>query len=160
MVALIIKVNHMIFMLFSFYSKLIVNGYVCLCFGVDVRLRAHPDSQQPGKGGITQTSEHREKQLPYNQKNPETVDGGYQWTGLCIFVHLHMSFWLYVTHGFGIHLSLEPQRYLVRVQRLRSPERSSHSTAGTTRLEEHRGGAQDVTWSSLWGKTAASRRPS
>lgn len=61
---------------------------------------------------------------------------------------------------FWVDLSVEPQRHLVCVQRLRSSERSSHSAAGTTRLEEHWGGAEDVTWSSLWGKTAASRRPS
>lgn len=48
------------------------------CFGVDVWLRAHSDPQQHGKDWVAETSEHHEKQLPYNQKNPEALDGGHQ----------------------------------------------------------------------------------
>lgn len=38
----------------------------------------------------------------------------------------------------------EPQRHLVRVQRLRSAQRASDSGAGAARLAEHRGGAEDA----------------
>lgn len=51
----------------------------CLCFvGLDIRLQAHSDPQELGKGWVTQTSKHHEKQLPHNQENTQTVDGGCQ----------------------------------------------------------------------------------
>lgn len=60
-----------------------INIYSSVCFvGLDVWLQAHSNSQELGKGWATQTSKHHEKQLPHNQENPQTVDGGYQWTGL------------------------------------------------------------------------------
>lgn len=116
---------------------------MCLACG-GLRLRTHADSQQLGEDGSFQAADQLEEQLPHHQEDAEAVDGGRQRAGrrpsggvTALRLHPLTRFAVLLTRA-------EPQRHLLRVQRLRSPQHPADAAVGQAGLAQHRGGAEDA----------------